>query len=91
MYADPVSKACKIYLQMDEAGDIIIVLNDHVTTWFNNHEKTTNGKLEDHNGTIFLWDWVCGRWKITVGFFMVCGRWKITVGFLWDSGNNILI
>ena len=49
---------------MDEAGDIIIFLNDHVTTSFNNHEKTTNGKLEDHDGTTI---------SITIDFAVVGG------------------
>ncbi len=40
MYADPVSKTRKIYLQMDEAGDKTIVLDTRITTLFINHEKT---------------------------------------------------
>jgi hypothetical protein len=38
MYADPVSKARKIYLRMDKAGDNKIVLDARVTTKFNKLE-----------------------------------------------------
>ncbi len=46
MYADPVSKTRKIYLQMDEAGDNNIVLDDCVTTLFNNHDRQSEIELD---------------------------------------------
>jgi hypothetical protein len=51
MYADPVSKARKIYLRMDEAGDRRIVLDARVTTLFDNHEKTIRDGAQWVNST----------------------------------------
>ena len=46
MYASPVSKTRKIYVQMDEVGDKTTVFNAHVTTSFNNHDRQSEMELD---------------------------------------------